>query len=140
MTTPERLLVVRILIGLLVAAGLAGCLPGSKCGGIHLGTGGGSPSYACSGAVPTPDAAPASDAGPPLECVVGESYCRVQLLDKVAGSTPLYSCQTLPNDGGLGVCSTTPTCACLCAHGVQCYTECSCSDTGGFAIITCHQI
>jgi hypothetical protein len=64
------------------------------------------------------------------------------LLDKVAGSTPVYNCLTVTEDGGLGACAATPTCACLCAqgNGVHCQTECSCSDTGGFATVTCHQI
>lgn len=94
-------------------------------------------SYSCTGDVALPpDAAPP----PPLECVVGQSYCRVQLLDKVAGATPVYRCTALTDDGGLGVCSTAPTCDCICGQGVICHTECSCSDTGGFVTITCHQV
>ena len=161
MTMFQRLL--GLVIGLSVAAGVSGC--GSdlgKCGTVHLGTGGGGgagsggaggasgpdasaapdgsrlgQSYACGGG-----AAAAADGAPPIECVVGQSYCKVQLLDKVAGSTPIYNCLTVSEDGGLGACATTPTCACLCAqgNGIHCETECSCSDTGGVATITCHQI
>lgn len=90
-----------------------------------------------------------SDAGasPPVSCVVGQSYCSVESLDKVAGATPEYRCATLSVvvDGasvpaGLGVCAATPTCACLCNQGVICHTECACHDDGGFVTVSCHQI
>ena len=159
MTKFERLLVVRILVGLTVAAGVSACSSdGSKCCAVQPGTGGVAASGG-SGGASGPDAshdasllgqsyacgsgaAPAADAAPPLECVVGQSYCKVQLLDKVAGSSPIYYCLTVTEDGGLGACASTPTCACLCAqgNGVRCETECACSDTGGFAVITCHQV
>jgi len=143
------------------AGGRTGIGGGTGTGGASLGGAGGfatgdaggpdafplGQSYACAGGVVTPpsDAAstPPVDATstPPPECVVGQSYCHIQLLDHVAGSTPLYGCWTPPGDAGFGVCSTTPSCDCLCAQpGVRCFTECSCSDTGGFATITCHQI
>lgn len=33
--------------------------------------------------------------------------CKVELLDKVAGSTPIYDCLTVTEDGGLGACAAT---------------------------------
>jgi len=81
------------------------------------------------------------DAGAPVTCVVGQSYCSVESLDKVVGALPSYQCMPLTAaDGGPGVCAETPTCACICAHGATCVTECSCDDTGGFATISCHQV
>ena len=149
----------RALVGLSMVTGAWGCSSTAPAKGVDSGAGGvssmggtgggasggaGAPdasplgqSYACTGGgALSPDASPT----PPLECVVGHSYCMVQLLDKVVGASPVYRCATLTDDGGLGVCSTTPTCDCLCGQGVICYTECSCNDTGGFVTVTCHQV
>ena len=96
------------------------------------------------GVVPLPADAGAS---PPVNCVVGQSYCYIDSADKSVGVRPLYGCRTFETivDGGLvslglGVCSETPTCACLCGHGVLCVTNCSCNDDGGFVTVSCHQI
>jgi hypothetical protein len=124
---------------------LAGCssshqaaTPDAGRDGAPLGT-----SYACVGGfIVIPDAgevpAPA-DAGNAATCVVGRSYCRVRSWDKSVGVPPDHTCENLA-DGGLGVCADTPTCACICAQGVICRTECSCDDRGGFAVVTCDQI
>ena len=156
------------LIGLSLVAGSSGCsstppkaLPadasshdlafatdGSSLDGSLLGR-----SYPCTGGfIGTRDAgvvALPADAGasPPVNCVVGQSYCRVDSADKSVGVRPQYECRTVETivDGGLisvglGVCSDTPTCACLCANGAFCLTECSCRDDGGFVIISCFQV
>jgi hypothetical protein len=82
-----------------------------------------------------------ADAGPPVTCVVGQSYCQAESGDKTVGQLPTHTCTGLSLDGGLGVCTDTPTCACICAQpNIICYTECSCDDTGGKVIISCHQI
>ncbi len=110
-------------------------------------------SYPCTGGfIGTLDAgvvALPADAGasPPVNCVIGQSYCWVGSSDDSVGVPPGYECRTLDTvvDGasvsvGLGVCSDTPTCACLCANGAFCVTECSCHDEGGFAVVSCHQV
>ena len=158
-----------VLLGLSLAAGSSGCsstlakapsIDGSSrdlapstdgtpsADGSQLGR-----SYPCTGGfigtldagvVPLPADAGAS---PPVNCVVGQSYCKVDSADKSVGVKPQYECRTVETfvDGGivsvgLGVCSGTPTCACLCANGAFCLTECSCHDDGGFVIISCFQV
>ncbi len=109
-------------------------------------------SYPCTGGfIKTADAGVVplpSDAGasPPVNCVVGQSYCSVESLDKAVGVKPEYRCATLsidvdgaPVSVGLGDCADTPTCACLC-NAINCRTECACHDDGGFVIVSCHQI
>ena len=106
--------------------------------GAALGT-----TYACTGGFfVAPDGAtvPVSeDAGAARPvCVVGQSYCRVELSDRQIGVLPGYSCETVP-DGGLGVCADNPTCDCICKHTI-CVTNCACDDTGGQVTITCSSI
>jgi len=149
------------VVGLGVVAGAAGCsssalkplsVDGSpddaKTDGPPLGM-----SYPCTGGfIGVADAGVVAlplDAGasPPVNCVVGQSYCKVYSSDHVDGVKPDYQCATLSTfvDGadvsiGLGACANTPTCACLCNAGVNCHTECACKDDGGFATVSCHQI
>ena len=101
--------------------------------------------YACTGGFyVAPDGAtvPASeDAGASRPvCVVGQSYCRVDVSDRSIDVLPIYYCQTLPA-GGLGACAENPTCACLCGQVAYCQeVNCACDDTGGFVTITCASI
>lgn len=143
------------------ASSVAGCISGTIGTGGSVGSGGGGgiggqtgsggiggsrfgTPYACVGGfVLKADGgetlAPA-DAGTAATCVVGQSYCQAESLDKVVGVEPEHTCRTLSSDGGLGVCTDTPTCACICSQGVICTTECSCNDTLGLVVITCHQV
>ena len=130
-----------MFVAALLAVGGCNGTPGKRQqnDGAALGT-----PYACTGGFfVAPDGAtvPASeDAGAPRPvCVVGQSYCSVDVSDRAIDVLPLYSCQTLPA-GGLGVCADNPTCDCLCGQGIICHTECACADTGGFVTITCGSI
>jgi hypothetical protein len=112
-------------------AGKAGTAYPCEGGIVTAGTGGGAGS---SGG----DAGGNGGAGEPVMCVVGQSYCNVQSLQKQAGAFPIHTCIDLTE--GLAACASNPTCACICGRGVICRTECSCSDTGGFVTVSCSQI
>jgi hypothetical protein len=101
------------------------------------------------GSAPDADAA-AREAGPPPppqfvpwtgtlgSCVAGASFCFIRS-SQLLNAPPHSSCR--PISGALAVCAGSPNCACLCSHGVQCYTECSCADNdAGFATVACSQI
>jgi hypothetical protein len=146
------------------AGGTGGAIGGKNGGGGAGGNVGGTDgtttdgsvhamSYACTGGVVrTADGGlveshPDADASPPLECVVGQAYCAIETFGKTVGVTPVYRCTTFYDvvDGasvsiGLGPCANTPTCACLCGHGVNCSTECACQDSKGLAIVSCDAI
>ena len=114
---------------------------GSGVGGQGAGgfTGGGT--YACAGGVVRAgsDGAPGpSSSDAPVTCVVGESYCFIQSLDKVPGALPTRSCVSLT--GLLAACASSPSCACICSHGVICQTNCSCSGSAGSVTVSCLQI
>jgi hypothetical protein len=82
-----------------------------------------------------------ADAGPPVSCVVGQSYCSVYST-KLVGALPSRGCTSLSPDGGLGVCADNPTCSCICAQmaGEFCNgLQCACDDSGGFVTISCQQ-
>jgi hypothetical protein len=116
--------------------GTGGGAGGQGAGGF---TGGGT--YSCGGGVvgtglggaPGP-----SSSDTPLNCVVGESYCSIQSLDKVPGALPTRSCVSLT--GLLAACVSSPSCACICSHGVICQTNCSCSGSAGSITVSCLQI
>ena len=124
--------------------GAGGTGAGGTTGSIGLGGTTGSTTgktYACEGGVVlagTGGTPASSDAGPPVTCVVGESYCSIQSLNKVPGALPSRTCVSLL--GLLAACAPSPSCACICSHGVLCQTECSCSDLNGFVTVSCLQI
>jgi len=70
--------------------------------------------YACVEGIVTLDGGrevPASaDAGQPVTCLVGQSFCSVCSF-KPVGKLPTNGCTALSPDGGLGICSDKPTCA-----------------------------
>jgi hypothetical protein len=69
-------------------------------------------------------------------CIVGVSYCAIRSWQDGLGVPPSSSCKSLP-----AACADTPNCNCVCSHGVQCYTECSCKeDASGAAIVACEQV
>ena len=76
-------------------------------------------------------------------CVVGRSYCRITPSKALAG-TPSYMClTTVPSDGGLGLCSDAPNCACLCTRYLQCGSSgspCTCDDSNGIVVLTCNPV
>ena len=108
--------------------------------GAALGT-----TYACTGGffvAPDGSTVPVSaDAGTSRPvCVVGQSYCMVDLSDRSIDVLPDYSCQTVPA-GGLGVCADNPTCDCLCGLVPYCQeVNCACDGTGGYVTFTCASI
>ena len=119
--------------------GAGGFTGSTGLGGTTGGTTG--KTYVCEGGVVLAGTggAPASfDAGPPVTCVVGESYCSIHSLNKVPGAFPSRTCVSLT--GLLAPCAPSPSCACICSHGVLCQTECSCSDLNGFVTVSCLQI
>ena len=71
-------------------------------------------------------------------CDVGTTYCYIQSLQYVRDALPVRTCDAVP-----AACSATPSCACLCSHGVAwgCYyTGCSCKDDmNGRATVACDQ-
>jgi len=71
-------------------------------------------------------------------CVVGDAYCH--LFYPNSGGRPPPFPPPIPTCVKLPACTDNPTCACLCASGVWCHTECSCIDTGGFVTVSCQQI
>jgi hypothetical protein len=121
------------------AGGIWGSGGGAQAQGTSYPCTGGFARTADGGLVPLPQ-------GPPLvSCVVGNSYCSVEVYETSSGLEPAYSCEGLWDivDGavvafGLGPCEQTPTCACLCSHGVTCTTNCSCQDNGGFVSVSCN--
>jgi hypothetical protein len=130
------------------AGGNVGGAGGAGTDGAVLGM-----SYLCTGgAVRTPDGGLVqfhadADASPAVECVVGQSYCSIETFERTVGAKPEYRCATFYDvvDGasvsiGLGSCADTPTCACLCSHGVICTTECACQDSGGIVTVSCDAI
>ena len=127
-----------LLVGLLAVVG-CNSTAAKQNDGAAPGT-----AYACTGGffvAPDGAAVPVgADAGASRPvCVVGQSYCLVELSNRQIDVLPDYSCQTL-SAGGLGVCADNPTCACICGQGVICVTNCACDDSGGFVTITCESI
>jgi hypothetical protein len=76
------------------------------------------------------------DAG--SSCVVGQTYCFVMLPRPPTTSAAASSCRTYSNS--TAACAVNPTCECLCATAYHCQTECRCSETGGFATVSCEPI
>ncbi len=99
----------RLIVGLLAVAGCnSTAAKRQQNDGAALGT-----TYACTGGfffAPDGAAVPVSaDAGASRPvCVVGQSYCLVELSNRQIDVLPDYGCQTLPA-GGLGVCADNPT-------------------------------
>jgi len=127
--------------------GVAGAGGTAGTGGAAGSTGGGGDGagagtiYACVGGLVLAEDGEVRSAGPgkePVTCVVGQSYCSARSNLHAVGVLPTLSCVDLT--GPLAACAVAPTCACICAHGVWCKTECSCSDTDGFAIVSCEAI
>lgn len=80
--------------------------------------------------------APDPDAGAPLTCVLGQSYCSIELPhpDFAGKGTP--TCRDFsPTDP----CRDTPTCACMKAQ-YEHFVNCRCADIRGFATITCEGV
>jgi hypothetical protein len=121
-------------------------------GGLGMGGAGGSgPSgttYPCVGGVINTGTGGVAGTGAPeagaggtggmVMCAAGEEYCFIRSMQKVIGALPTHTCKGLT--GALAACVATPTCACVCSHGVFCLTECSCTDTNGYATVSCLQI
>ncbi|HVT09956.1 MAG TPA: hypothetical protein VHO67_20990 [Polyangia bacterium] len=79
---------------------------------------------------------PDADAGAPLSCVVGQSYCDIELPHPNVAGRATAGCQDFAaNDP----CRTTPTCACMKAQ-YEHLVNCHCSETGGFATISCEGV
>jgi hypothetical protein len=119
--------------------GAGGFTGSTGLGGTTGSTTGGT--YVCEGGVVLAGTggAPASfDGGPPVTCVVGESYCSIHSLNRVPGALPSRTCVGLT--GLLAPCAPSPRCSCICSHGVLCQAECSCSDLNGFVTVSCSQI
>jgi hypothetical protein len=116
--------------------GTGGGVGGQGAGGFTAGG-----TYTCAGGVVLAGSGGApgpSSSDAPVTCVVGESYCSVQSLDKVPGALPTRSCVSLT--GLLAACVSSPSCACICSHGVICQTNCSCSGSTGSVTVSCLQI
>lgn len=71
-------------------------------------------------------------------CVVGQTYCYVMLPRPLTTGTPAYACKTYSDL--TAACAVNPTCECLCAHGYHCQTECRCSESAGFATVSCEPV
>jgi len=90
--------------------------------------------YDCPGAFPFVGAE--AHRVPDVQCVVGQSYCRIQT-DNVGG---IASAVCVKYAGAPEApCANDPTCACLCSHGVSCGSAgaFSCMDSDGGATMTC---
>jgi hypothetical protein len=85
-------------------------------------------SYAC---VPPPNGSPSdAAASPATTCVVGQTYC---IGTRARGTVGAFAqCQDLPPG-----CTSNPTCTCVMPVS---NVSCSCSDSGGFAILTCDRV
>lgn len=70
-------------------------------------------------------------------CDAGTTYCSIQSLQLAPNAVPTRTCEAVPS-----ACKHTPSCACLCSHGLPCqYVNCSCKDDAdGRAIWACEQI
>jgi hypothetical protein len=101
--------------------------------------------YACAGGfIVTADGGEvaAADAGSPATCVVGQSYCYIALPHPDTAGVAVASCRAFET-GVAPACAQDPTCACFCDSsrgGFYCQTECRCSETKGFATISCQAI
>jgi hypothetical protein len=78
------------------------------------------------------------DGGGDTPCIVGQTYCFVLLPRPLTLGTPAYSCKSYADL--TASCDINPTCECLCAHGYHCQTECRCSESSGFATVSCEPI
>lgn len=102
--------------------------------------------YACAGGfIVTADGGEVSadDAGSPATCVVGQTYCYLALPHPGTTGEATASCRAFVTGVAPAACATDPTCACFCdlsRGGFHCQTECRCSDTNGFATISCQAI
>jgi hypothetical protein len=123
------------LVGLVAAACSSDATAGS--GGLGL-------KYSCPGNAGDAGAngeAGASNGG--VECITGQNYCFVRMTQanaiESAVCEPIAAPTTQHPNPPTG-CASDPSCACICAQGVSCKTECSCDDSDGVARVTCHQI
>jgi hypothetical protein len=101
--------------------------------------------YTCVGGfVVTADggAVAAPDAGSPAICIVGQTYCYLALPHPDTTGEATASCRAF-EPGVEPACAQDPTCACFCdlsRGGFHCQTECRCSETNGFATVSCQAI
>ena len=100
--------------------------------------------YACAGGFVTADGGviAAPDAGSPALCIVGQTYCYIALPHPDEPGEATASC-TAFETGVAPACAQDPTCACFCdlsRGGFHCQTECRCSETNGFATMSCQAI
>ena len=102
--------------------------------------------YACAGGfIVTADGGEvaAADAGLPATCIVGQTYCRISLPHPGRAGVAAASCGTFPTGVAPAPCAQDPTCSCFCdvsRGGFPCYTQCRCSETNGFATVSCQAI
>jgi hypothetical protein len=86
----------------------------------------------------------ATDAGATPTCVVGQTFCVVQLPHPPypAGTPGEPSCQPFRKGLNGFACAQDPSCACFFDpyRGGYSWPPCSCSDTNGLAVISCEQI
>ena len=140
--------------------GIGGSSGSGGVGGLGGGTGGigglsgssgadgaaaqGTP-YACAGGFGvTPDGGEVAvpDAGSPPTCTVGQTYCYIALPHANTTGQATASCRPF-YPGVAPDCAQDPTCACFCdlsRGGFHCQTECRCSETNGFATLSCQAI
>jgi hypothetical protein len=88
--------------------------------------------YPCS----APDGGLDGDGG--TSCVAGQTYCYILLPRPTLGTPAAAACKTYSDL--TAACAVNPTCECLCAHGYHCQTECRCSESDGFATVSCEPI
>ena len=86
----------------------------------------------------------AADAGATLTCVVGQTFCYVQLPHPpYPAATPGEpSCQPFRKGLNGFACAQDPSCACFSdpLRGGYSWPPCRCSDTNGLAVISCEEI
>ena len=85
----------------------------------------------------------AADAGATPTCVVGQTFCVVQLPHPPypAGTPGEPSCQPFAEGLNGFACAQDPSCACFTdpSRGGFSGLQCRCSDTNGLAVISCEQ-
>jgi len=84
----------------------------------------------------------AADAGATPICVVGQTFCYVQLPHPPAVAPGEPSCQPFVEGSNGYACAQDPSCACFTDPSRARYSwpQCRCSDTNGLAVISCDQI
>ena len=84
----------------------------------------------------------AADASSPALCIVGQTYCYIALPHPDEPGEATASCTAFETSVA-PACAQDPTCACFCdlsRSGFHCQTECRCSETNGFATLSCQAI